>query len=164
MSDPKPELIDQEKPTNVRWIIFALSCGTSFVLYLHRYTWGMIKPYVQDEMDLDFAEMGWLDSAFSITYGVGQVPFGMLGDWFGPAIILGTIIGAWSITLGLTALAANYMSMLAVRFSFGAAQATPLSLVSGYSHTVSVYRYPVLLLNAFGTSPVISASCSALSN
>jgi len=83
----------------------------------------MVKPFVQDEFDLDFAQMGWLDSAFAISYGAGQVPFGMLGDWFGPAAILGTIIGAWSLTLGATALATSYASMLAVRFSFGIAQA-----------------------------------------
>ena len=28
-----------ERPTNIRWLIFALACGTSFVLYLHSYTW-----------------------------------------------------------------------------------------------------------------------------
>ena len=34
------------RPTRVRGIIFALACGMSFVLYLHRYSWGFIKPFV----------------------------------------------------------------------------------------------------------------------
>ena len=33
-----------EKPTNVRWAIFGLACGTSWLLYLHRYTFALIKP------------------------------------------------------------------------------------------------------------------------
>ena len=31
-----------ERPTQVRWLIFALACATSWLLYLHRYAWGVI--------------------------------------------------------------------------------------------------------------------------
>jgi hypothetical protein len=31
-------------PTNVRGLVFALACGTSWFLYLHRYTWNFIRP------------------------------------------------------------------------------------------------------------------------
>ena len=40
------------QPTNVRRLVFALACATSFVLYLHRYVWGFIKTAVADEFDL----------------------------------------------------------------------------------------------------------------
>ena len=46
---PADSAVDEparEEPTRIRWMIFALASGMSFVLYLHRYTWGMVKPLV----------------------------------------------------------------------------------------------------------------------
>ena len=37
------------RPTNIRWIVFGLACGTSWMLYLHRYTFALIKPKLVDE-------------------------------------------------------------------------------------------------------------------
>jgi hypothetical protein len=34
----------RDRPTRVRWIIFALACAASWLLYLHRYAWGVMKP------------------------------------------------------------------------------------------------------------------------
>ena len=33
-----------QRPTQVRWLIFGLACAVSWLLYLHRYAWGAIKP------------------------------------------------------------------------------------------------------------------------
>lgn len=110
-------------PTKVRRIIFALACGTSFVLYMHRYTWGFIKPYVGEEFGWSEWQLGLLDSVFSISYGFGQIPSGVLCDWFGPHVLLGTIILAWSFSMGAVALATGYASMFAARLLFGVTQA-----------------------------------------
>jgi len=64
---------EQERPSNIRWLIFALACGTSFVLYLHRYTWGFAKHYVAEEFGWSEWQLGFLDSAFSASYGIGQI-------------------------------------------------------------------------------------------
>ena len=50
-----------EKPTRVRWLMFALACDTSFVLYLHRYSWGFIKADTRDEFGWSEVQLGWLD-------------------------------------------------------------------------------------------------------
>src|SRR5262249_52966643 len=66
-----------ERPTRVRWVIFTLSCVTSWLLYLHRYSWGVIKPAFREEHpEYSDTDIGWLDSAFNATYAVGQVPGG----------------------------------------------------------------------------------------
>lgn len=112
-----------ERPTNVRWLIFALSCGTSFILYLHRYTWGFVKANVREEFGWSEWQLGWLDSVFSASYGFGQIPSGILCDWFGPHVLLGTIILLWSLSMGGVALATGISSMFGARILFGLTQA-----------------------------------------
>jgi hypothetical protein len=47
------------RPTHVRWIVFVLACAVSWLLYLHRYSWGVIKPTIQQENpQLTDTEMG----------------------------------------------------------------------------------------------------------
>ena len=73
-----------ERPTRVRWVIFILACAVSWLLYLHRYSWGLIKPaFLAENPDISPTEVGWLDSAFMAAYALGQVPGGLAGDLFG---------------------------------------------------------------------------------
>ena len=126
MSTPSSENLSGpvgDKPTRVRWLIFALACGSSFVLYLHRYSWGFIKADIRDEFGWSEVQLGWLDSLFTVSYGVGQIPSGILCDWFGPHGLLGSIILAWSLSMGLVALAGGYTTMVLARLMFGAGQA-----------------------------------------
>jgi len=67
--------------------------------------------------------LGWLDSMFTVSYGFGQIPSGILCDWFGPHALLGSIIFMWSISMGLVALAGGYSTMILARLAFGATQA-----------------------------------------
>jgi sugar phosphate permease len=110
-------------PTNIRWLVFALASATSFLLYLHRYTWGFVKVAVAEEFGWGDDKLGWLDSAFMISYAGGQIPGGMLGDWFGPRMVLGTMILVWSLSMGGMGLAGGVRSMAWVRMFFGLAQA-----------------------------------------
>lgn len=118
-----PPSVKTEQPASVRWLVFALACSLSFVLYLHRYTWGFIKPDLQQEFGWDLVDLGWLDSMFLFSYGAGQIPSGMLCDWFGARALLGTSTFAWSLALAATALAGGLWQMAAARLSFGLAQA-----------------------------------------
>jgi len=118
-----PKAGQSEQPTRVRWLVFALCGSTSFLLYLHRYTWGMIKPYVAEEFDWDYTTLSMLDSCFNLSYGLGQIPFGILGDWFGPGVVLGSTILLWSLSMGAMTLATGVTSMYIARFTFGLTQA-----------------------------------------
>jgi sugar phosphate permease len=114
---------ESEQPTHVRWLIFGLACGVSWLLYLHRYAWGVIKPAVKRETGMSDLELGWLDSAFSATYALCQVPGGLAGDLFGPRKVLSTIILLWSGCLAWLGAAHGMAGMAASRIAFGAAQA-----------------------------------------
>ena len=62
------DLSKGQRPTKVRWLIFALACSSSFILYLHRYTWGIMKAEIANEFDWNPAQLGMLDSCFSLSY------------------------------------------------------------------------------------------------
>src|SRR5437588_833661 len=86
------------RPTQVRWLIFVLICAASWLLYLHRYAWGVIKPAFRAENpNLTDTELGWLDSAFLATYAFGQAPGGLVGDVFGTRAVFVVIILLWSL-------------------------------------------------------------------
>src|SRR5687767_6146387 len=88
------------RPTRTRWVIFALACAISWLLYLHRYAWAVISPYViKENPQWTAEEIGWLDSAFMLTYALGQVPGGRAGDILGPRSVLSVMIVAWSLCL-----------------------------------------------------------------
>jgi len=58
-----------------------------------------------------------------LGYALFQTPSGMLADRLGPRKILTTIVVLWSAFTALTGAAWNYISMLVVRFLFGASEA-----------------------------------------
>ena len=95
MSDGRPS------PTNVRWAIFGLACGTSWLLYLHRYTFALIKPELVKEWGLSKVELGWLDSAFSFTSTVFQFPLGIAADVWGVRLVLTGLILLWCAGLAM---------------------------------------------------------------
>jgi MFS family permease len=111
------------RPTNVRWLIFALACGTSWLLYLHRYTFNFIKPELAKEFGYTEAQLGGLFSLFYYTYGGVQLPAGMFCDIAGSRLFLGASIALWSLALAATGMSGNYGVLAALRLLFGGAQA-----------------------------------------
>lgn len=114
----------ETRPTRCRWIVFVLACSASWLLYLHRYAWGVIKPaFRQENPGLSDTEMGWLDSAFNATYALGQLPAGLAGDAFGPRAVLTGIVLLWSVATAGVAWTAGFWRLIGVRAAFGLAQA-----------------------------------------
>ena len=122
MSDGQ-QSIGQHKPTRVRWAIFICACLTSWFLYLHRFTFLIIGPKLKEEYGFSETEMGGLFSAFNITYGIGQLPSGILCDFYGPHLFLGAIIAIWSLSLPLLGLTGDLKMLTGCRLLFGMGQA-----------------------------------------
>ncbi len=106
-----------------RRVIFALAATTSFLLYLHRYTWNLVRPELETTYGLSNTQLEALGSAFFFPYALGQVPGGILCDLFGPHLFLVAIILVWSLLLPLHGWVSNFWGLLAVRGGFGFAQA-----------------------------------------
>ncbi len=111
------------EPTNVRWAVFALACGTSFLLYLHRYSWNIVGPELQDEFSFTNTQTAFLFSLFYYTYAAGQIPSGVTIDRFGAHKFLTMIIAAWSIAVVGIAHTGNMLLLGFWRLLFGATQA-----------------------------------------
>lgn len=114
---------NQPRTSSIRWLIFGLACGVSFLLYLHRYTWAVAKPHIGAEFGWDKTTLSYFDSAFMLCYAIGQIPGGMLADWFGSRSVLTAMILLWTLGLGGTACVGNFISMICVRMFFGLGQA-----------------------------------------
>src|SRR6516225_7719487 len=91
--------LDRPRLTPIQWRIFALACGASFLLYLHRYSWNIVGPKLQNEFGFSNREAGFVFSLFYYTYFVAQVPSGVVIDRFGPHRFLSAIMLAWSAAL-----------------------------------------------------------------
>ena len=126
----QPSTTASARPTGIRWLVLALACVTSWLLYLHRYSWGVIKPEVKSEFGFSDTQLGWLDSAFNLSYALFQVPGGLMGDLLGPAIVLPVIIFAWSGCVAGTAMVGQAWSFAGVRTLFGLTQAGAYSNIS----------------------------------
>lgn len=122
MSDEQ-SLPGPQRPTMRRWVVFGLAAATSFILYLHRYTWNFIRPELMDEYKFSNQEMGFLDTAFYASYSLGQIPGGIICDMFGPHLFVGIIIAIWSLTMPCLGLAGSLNGLIGARLGFGAAQA-----------------------------------------
>jgi MFS transporter, ACS family, glucarate transporter len=110
-------------PTDVRWVVFALACATSFLLYLHRYSWNIVGPELQKEFSFTNTQSAFLFSLFYYTYAGGQIPSGLIIDRFGPHRFLTAIVGAWSVALIGLANTGNLVLLGFWRLIFGATQA-----------------------------------------
>ncbi len=47
-----------------------------------------LLPYIRDDLSLTYTQAGWLVSAYSLAYGISQLPSGWLADRIGPRIVL----------------------------------------------------------------------------
>ncbi|WP_152050493.1 MFS transporter [Tautonia marina] len=114
---------DRMRPTNVRWGVFAMACGMSFLLYLHRYTWNLIGPELQESYGFSNTQAGFLFSLFYYTYAAGQIPSGVIVDRFGPHRFLVASVVGWSISLAALGQTGWLWLLGGWRLLFGATQA-----------------------------------------
>jgi len=110
-------------------MVFVLGFGTSWMLYLHRYSFALIKPFLKQELEVSNTELGMMDMVFSMTYAGLQFPTGLLGDMAGVHWLLGGLILLWSIALAGHAWAPTKGVLYVFRALFGAGQAGVFSLV-----------------------------------
>ncbi len=123
-----------ERPTRVRYVVVGAASLMSALLYLDRFCISFAEVYIQEDLGLTNAEVGWMLSAFFWTYALGQVPAGWLTDRFGSRIMLTTYVLLWSLFTGLSGGVSAFAALLAMRFGFGFSQSgaypTASSIVS----------------------------------
>jgi MFS transporter, ACS family, glucarate transporter len=106
-----------------RYVFVCVTFLLTLLLYIDRICISVAKDPIAKSLDLSKEQMGWVLSAFALGYALFQTPGGVLADKFGARKILTAIIIIWSLFTGLTAKAMSYVSMLVIRFFFGAGEA-----------------------------------------
>lgn len=112
--------------------VIALLWAFAFLSYVLRINITVAQQFMARELSLNTIQIGYIFTAFLIGYTIFQVPAGVLGDRFGPRVVL-TVSGlCWAATTLLTGLAPGLLirgaqmallSLLVVRFLHGAFEA-----------------------------------------
>lgn len=112
-----------ERPTRARWIVLAFLCGLSSILYMDRICFSKAVTPLQEELGLDKSQLGSIMLAFTIAYGIFEVPIGRWGDRTGARRVLTRIALSWSLFTALTGACFGFWQLVVVRFLFGAGEA-----------------------------------------
>jgi MFS transporter, ACS family, glucarate transporter len=105
------------RSTHIRWLVLGLVTVIMFVDSLHRQSLGIAGKTIIDELHFTTQTMGWILSGYTLGYALFQIPWGYLGDRFGPKSIL-TIAVIWA---SLFTLSMGFAPQLATRAGIGIA-------------------------------------------
>jgi len=112
---------DLPPPTRARYVVLAFLAALVFVLYLDRVCIARAALSMEDELGLSHAQMGYIFGAFTIAYGLFEVPTGRWGDRFGSRGVLTRIVLWWSVFTALTGCVAKFSwdSGRSIEFALG---------------------------------------------
>jgi MFS family permease len=137
-------------PTRVRYGVLAYLCALSFILYIDRVCIGKAAGPIEADLGISHTDMGLVFGAFTLAYGLFEVPTGRWGDRYGSRGVLTRIVLWWSLFTALTGcvwvftldsgyyllvpwveggvpiLLNSFVVLLVVRFLFGAGEAGAL--------------------------------------
>ena len=131
VNDPRPPslainssvaLETAQRPTHVRYRVVAMAMLLGMVTYLDRVCI-QAGPGPDADLSLDKVQMGYVFSAFALSYALFALPAARWADRVGTRFLLAAIAVWWSaFTIG-TACAWGFVSLLVIRFLFGAGEA-----------------------------------------
>lgn len=127
LSEAAPETRIEPPPgqsaTRVRWVALAFLCGLSAVLYIDRICFSKAVPTIRSELGISSERISLVMVAFTIAYGIFEIPVGRWGDRIGPRRVLPRIAVCWSFFTALTGACFGFWQLLVVRFLFGMGEA-----------------------------------------
>jgi MFS family permease len=109
--------------SGVRSRVLAMTVALAFLTYMDRVCISVTAPAILRDLRLTTIQMGFVFSAFTAAYALFEIPTGWWADRIGSRRVLTRIVTWWSIFTGLTGVAWNFPSLLALRALFGAGEA-----------------------------------------
>jgi len=114
------------------WTIVMMLAGFSLMSYVLRMNISIASKFMMPEFGLSQIQMGQVFASFMLGYALFQMPVGLLGDRWGPRVVLALAGVSWGIMTCLTALfpgvittsaAGIFGCLLLIRFCLGAGEA-----------------------------------------
>jgi len=109
--------------SKTRYWVVAFAVTLAMVQYVDRICISKAMGNVKAELGLTKEQIGYVFGAFTLGYALFEIPGGWLGDRYGPRKTLMRIVCWWSFFTAATGWVGGFISMIAVRFSFGAGEA-----------------------------------------
>jgi MFS transporter, ACS family, glucarate transporter len=109
--------------SGLRSRVLAMTVALAFLTYMDRVCISVTAPAILRDLRLSNIQMGFVFSAFTAAYALFEIPTGWWADRIGSRRVLTRIVTWWSIFTGLTGVAWNFPSLLALRALFGAGEA-----------------------------------------
>ncbi len=95
----------------------------AMIVLFDRILISVAKDPIASDLSLNDKQMGWILSIFALGYALFQTPAGMLADRYGPRKVLTLVVTLWSAFTAITGAAFNFISLIFIRFLFGAGEA-----------------------------------------
>ena len=106
----------------MQWIAIGLVTAAIALNYLDRSTLAIGNVKIRQEFGISATAIGALQSAWSITYALCQVPIGYFLDRLGPRWLVGIALLLWSLAQAAGGFAVSYVQLLWARVALGAAE------------------------------------------
>jgi MFS family permease len=103
----------------------------SVITFLDRLAIAVAGPRIQDDLHITPERWGWVLGAFTLGYGIFEMPAGALGDRRGQRAVLTRIVVWWSLFTAATAAAFHFVQLICTQFLFGAGEAGAYPNASG---------------------------------
>lgn len=110
-------------PTRVRQQVLLVLCLLSAILYLDRICISAALGPIQSDLGISETQTSFVLMAFTLAYGLFEVPTGRWGDTLGARRVLTRISLWWSAFTALTGACTGLLNLVVVRFLFGAGEA-----------------------------------------
>lgn len=109
--------------TKARFKVLGVLCLLSGILYLDRICISAAVDSIQTDLKISNTQTSYFLMAFTLAYGLFEIPTGRWGDRLGARRVLTRISLWWSAFTALTGACTGLWSLVAVRFLFGAGEA-----------------------------------------
>jgi ACS family glucarate transporter-like MFS transporter len=120
----------------IRSLVFAMLFAFAFTGYVQRTSISIAAERMMPELGLTQVQVGWLFTAFLFAYAVFQLPGALLGEKFGPRLVLAAI--------GLTTIIASVLTASAPLIAAFGVMFTALLLARGLLGVAQGGLFPVI--------------------
>ncbi|GAB3666131.1 MFS transporter [Echinicola sediminis] len=107
------------KPTNKRYHILAMVFFTVVINYLDRSNISVAAFAISDDLNITAIQMGYIFSAFAVTYSSMQIPGGIIVDYIRPRVLYPTILSLWSLATLVQGFISSIGGFIASRAAIG---------------------------------------------